>query len=114
MFQRFLLGALLAAGMLSPAQAGDQDFQLYNRTGVNLHKVYVAPSNSVDWQADLLEGAVLLNGADVLVEFSPQTSARKWDIRIEDQSGNALEWEDIDLIQASEVILEASGRARIK
>jgi hypothetical protein len=35
-----------------------------------------------------------------------------WDIRVEDAEGNSIEWHDIDLITATQVILEDSGSVR--
>jgi hypothetical protein len=110
--QIIMVLALLA--LVLPAQAGDQDFQLFNRTGVDIHALYVAPADSDDWGEDLLGGAQLIAGADVLIVFDPSTEAEMWDIRVEDAEGNSLNWADVDLIMATQVILEDNGVARIK
>ncbi len=107
-----LVLALLA--LFLPARAGDQDFQLFNRTGVDIHALYVCPSDQEDWDNELLGGKQLINEADVLIQFHPDTSAQMWDIRVEDAEGNFLEWHDVDLITAVQVILEPNGVARIK
>ncbi len=108
----FILVALITLAL--PALAGDQDFQLFNRTGVDIFALHVAPADSNDWEEDLLGGKQLIAGGDVLVVFSPDTEAELWDIRVEDSDGNSLEWHDVDLITATQVILEPGGLARIK
>lgn len=110
-----LLAVVMALSLSSVAQAdGDQDFQLYNRTEVDIHHLYVSPTESDDWEEDLLGGHVLQNGADVEVSFHPKTTAAKWDIRVEDKQGNALYWRGINLLQVEEIILEPDGKARLK
>ena len=50
----------LMAVMASPALAeSKQDFDLVNRTGYTIDKVFVSPSNSKDWDDDVLGRDVL-------------------------------------------------------
>lgn len=106
------LVALLVAARAS--YAGSQDFQLFNRTGADIHALYISPSAAEDWSEEMLNGRKIDNGADVLVTFSPAEQAELWDIWVEDAEGNALYWREIDLITATQIILEADGVARIK
>lgn len=108
-----LLALFLAAG-LHPALAGKQDFQLFNRTGVDIYALYIAPSGTEDWGENVLDVDVLLDGGDIGIEFDRSETAELWDVRIEDSEGEALEWDEINLLEASELILEADGSARIK
>lgn len=105
---------VLAAVSSKPAVAGAQDFQLYNRTGVDIYAVYISPTGEEDWEENVMDGDVLLNGADILIKFAPGDQAQFWDIRVEDDEENYLYWEEIDLMSAYEVILNADGTARIK
>lgn len=110
-----LLMAALALSVSTAARAdGDQDFQLFNRTEVDIYHLYVSPSDTNDWEEDLLDGKVLLNGADVQVSFHPKTTAEHWDLRVDDKDGNAIYWRNLNLLEISEVILEPDGKARIK
>jgi hypothetical protein len=106
--------ALLLAGLGQAALAGPQDFTLFNRTNVDIHAVFVAPSESEDWEEDLMDGSVLLNGADIEINFAPDEDVELWDICVQDQEGNSLYWREIDLMNAYEIILEPDGVARIK
>ena len=110
----FSMIAFLLLCVGQAAWAGPQDFRLFNRTDVDIYHLYVAPSESEDWQEDVLGGAVLLNGADIDIVFAPDDDVELWDLRVEDQEGNFLYWREIDLMQAVEIILEADGTARIK
>jgi hypothetical protein len=51
--------ALVAA---SAARAGDQDFTLVNKTGVEIHSLHVAPHSSDEWGEDILGKDTLANG----------------------------------------------------
>ena len=96
------------------AENATLDFQLFNRTQVNIKKLYISPSNAADWDEDLLSGRMLVNGGDVLIEFHPGASEKSWDIRIEDSDGGALEFEDLDLSTTNQVILNPDHTATIK
>ena len=109
-------GVVLSLLLAAPAwcQNTQLDFVLFNRTNVNIKKIYVAPSNVSDWQEDLLQGRMLLTGGDVTIEFHPTAQAKLWDLRVEDAEGEFLEFEDIDLSQAENVILNADLTATLK
>lgn len=116
-FRKLVTIALSLLFLMAGAQtvlAGDQDFDLYNRTGVDIHAVYVSPTGVEDWQEDVLGAEVLLAGADIEITFDRGETAEYWDIRVEDSEGNYLYWEEIDLLAAYQVILERDGTARIK
>jgi hypothetical protein len=68
------LGLFAVAGRALPAttaaRAGDQDFTLVNKTGVDVHELHVAPHSSDEW--------------------GEARRAHHWDVRIEDEKGNSL------------------------
>lgn len=103
---------LLTIGTL--AWAGQQDFQLINRTGFDIYAVYVSPSGVDDWREDVLGTEYLLNGGDITITFDGDETTRFWDISVQDSDGESLEFYKIDLKQAYQVILEPHGEARIK
>lgn len=106
MFRGILGAALLAAvTFVLPAWAGDQDFTLVNRTGVEIHKVYASPHSSDDWEEDILGDDTLSDGESVNITFSPKERAAMWDLRVEDSDGNFITWESLDLLQISRVTL---------
>jgi hypothetical protein len=86
-------------------QAGAQDFTLDNETGVEIHKVYVSPHDANDWQEDILGKDTLPSGQSVDIKFSPKEQAAMWDLRVEDSQGNAIEWENLNLLKISKVTL---------
>lgn len=94
--------------------AGEQDFQLYNRTGVDIYALYVSPSGVDDWEEDILGADILLAGADIPITFDREEDDALWDLRVEDSEGNYLEYEEINLLSVYEVILEQDGVARCK
>ena len=91
------------------AQA-DQDFVLVNKTGVEIHAMYVTPHNSNDWGDDILGADVLANNEDADITFSRREKARLWDLRIEDAEGNFIEWDNLNLLEISKVTLYYKNR----
>jgi hypothetical protein len=109
MIKSMALSCLAVAGMaflaVSSVRAGDQDFTLVNKTGVEIHALHVSPHSSDEWGEDILGQDTLENGASLDIKFPRHAKAAHWDLRIEDEKGNSLTWESIDLLEISEVTL---------
>jgi len=117
-----------AAGQSSPASApatspatsaatahpgAAQDFSLVNKTGVEIHAVYISPHDADDWEEDILGRDTLPNGESVDIKFHRGETAENWDLRIEDSKGNAIEWENLNLLKISKATLfYENGKAR--
>jgi hypothetical protein len=98
----FIAFLLMAA---SSVIAGDQDFILVNQTGLTIDQFYCSPSESKDWEEDVLGTDVLENGEKVEINFSREETARAWDLLIVDEDGDKIYWEEIDLLEAETIIL---------
>ena len=85
--------------------AGDQDFTLVNGTDVEINAVYISPHSTNEWEEDILGQDRLASGDSVNITFSRAETAAKWDLRIEDTGGNAIEWENLSLLEISQVTL---------
>ena len=96
---------LLLASVATPAMAGEQDFTLRNRTGVEIHEVYVAPTKSDEWEEDILGRDTLPDEEDVDITFSRKEAAKNWDIKVVDGEGNSVEWHKLNLKEISRVTL---------
>jgi hypothetical protein len=103
------LGLLAVAGIAlvaaATARAGDQDFTLVNKTGVEIHSLHVAPHSSDEWGEDILGKDTLANGDSLEITFGKHDRAHHWDLRIEDEKGNTLTWENLDLMTIEQVTL---------
>lgn len=99
----FALFALVLA--IPAAFAGEQDFTLVNRTGVDIYELYVASSDKSDWEEDILGTDILADGDSVHVTFSSDEDAELWDIKIVDGEGNDVHWLQVDLTAISKVTL---------
>lgn len=92
--------------------AGDQDFTLVNKTGVEIHALHISPADANKWGPDILGKDTLEDGQSVEIKFHEDEEAEKWDLRIEDKEGHAIEWEDLNLMKINKVILHYSdGKA---
>jgi len=98
-----MLGIFLAA--TAYARAGKQDFILHNRTGVEIHEVYVSPRTANEWEEDVLGKNTLADGDSVKITFEDREKHAHWDLKVVDSKGNSIEWEDLNLVEISEVTL---------
>ena len=97
----------------SADQSAAQDFTLVNKTGVEIHKVYISPHDKDDWEEDILGKDTLPNGENVDIKFHRNETAEMWDLRVEDSKGNAIEWENLNLLKISKLTLfYENGKAR--
>ncbi len=87
-----------------------QDFTVINKTGVIIDKLFVSPSDKDEWQDDFLGQDQIADGASVDIKFHPKEKTAKWDLRIEDTKGNAIEWTDLDLTEISKLTLHYDGK----
>ncbi len=89
----------------SKAFAGDQDFTVVNKTGVEIHKLFVSPHSSDDWDEDILGKDTLADGESLDIKFGRSAKAAHWDLKIEDSHGNSITWESLNLLEISKVTL---------
>ena len=95
-----------AAAADSTASAeGKQDFTVVNQTGVEITALHVAPHSSDDWEEDILGQDTLASGESLAIKFNRNEKTAMWDLRIEDTGGNAIEWENLNLLEISKVTL---------
>jgi hypothetical protein len=94
-----------AGNSASNDKGAAQDFTLVNETGVEIHKVYVSPHDSNDWEEDILGRDTLPTGQSVDIKFNRTEKAANWDLRVEDSQGNAIEWENLNLLKISKLTL---------
>ncbi len=100
-----------------PAAQAALDFEIVNKTGVEIHALHVSPSDKDAWGKDILGRATMANGAQGTINFSPTEKAELWDLRVEDEDGNAIEWTELDLTEISKLTLlynKESGKATAK
>ena len=93
------------SGASSSADAAAQDFTLVNQTGVEIDKVFISPSDKDDWEEDILGKDTLPSGQSVDIKFHRSETAANWDLKVEDKQGNAIEWENLNLLKISKVTL---------
>jgi hypothetical protein len=94
-------------------QGAAQDFTLVNKTGVEIDKVFISPHDADDWEEDILGRDTLPSGESVDIKFHRAETAQMWDLRVEDSKGNAIEWENLNLLQISKATLfYENGKAR--
>jgi hypothetical protein len=106
---RTSLIAFVFSSLAGTAAAGDQDFTLVNKTGVEIHKLYASPHTTDDWEEDVLGDDTLPANESVDITFSPKEQAEFWDLRVEDDEGNAITWTKLNLLEISQLTLHYKG-----
>ncbi|ODT86664.1 argininosuccinate lyase [Phenylobacterium sp. SCN 70-31] len=97
--------------LASPVMAGDQDFQVYNKTGYTISEVYVSASNADDWEEDVMEADVLADGEAVDIEFARGTKGCRFDLKVVYDDGTPAVWNRLDLCSVSKVTLRYDRNA---
>ena len=87
------------------ARTGKQDFVLNNETGVEIHELYVSPVTTNEWEEDVLGVDTLPSGESVKITFDDRDKNVHWDLKVVDSKGNSIEWNDLNLLEISEVTL---------
>jgi len=105
-----LLAVLASTLLIAPvALAGEQDFTLVNKTGVEIHKLHIAPHSSDEWGEDILGKDTMEDGETLHITFARSEKAARWDLQIVDEKGNSLTWENLNLLEISKVTLHYKG-----
>ena len=105
--RRILLGAALAAGITSAAQAQcDTSFTLVNRSGVTIDEFYFGSSAQSSWGVDQLGDMVVPNGATMrFVARHPGSN----DFRIVWANGETAELFRVNICTTDEIIATRRG-----
>lgn len=108
-----LLFTTLAASLLAgPAQAGDADFTLVNRTGYDIREVYISPTHKNAWGKDRMGDNVLENGKRRLFKFSDKSSCKQDMKVVFDDDASEVVWEEIDLCELETITLKYNRKTR--
>ncbi len=91
--------------MAAPAKAGEQDFVLVNKTGVEIHSLHIAPHSSDSWGEDILGKGTMDDGETLKITFARAEKAAFWDLSITDEKGHSVTWEKLNLLEISTVTL---------
>src|SRR5260370_23608573 len=92
------------------ARSGKQDFILHNQTGVEIDSLYVSPHSVNDWEEDILGQDTLASGERLKITFDDRDKHVHSDLKATDKEGNSLEWDDLNLIESSEVTLHYDSK----
>ncbi|MFA7428532.1 MAG: hypothetical protein WCZ23_00070 [Rhodospirillaceae bacterium] len=106
---------LVGASMLwaTSAVAGNQDFSLTNKTGYQIDRIYVSPSNSTSWDEDVMGRDALANGEAVDISFDNSENTCKWDLKAVYNDGEEAVWEGFNLCEISKITLHYNANTGV-
>jgi hypothetical protein len=90
----------------SVSAQGKQDFDLVNQTGITIVEVYITPHNAKDWGDNVFtDDEPLKNGDKTTILFSRKEKSKYWDLYVVDKADNHFQWDNLNLLEISEVTL---------
>jgi len=89
---------------VSAAGQNKQDFTLHNETGQEIKEVYVSPTETDEWEEDILGVDTLPNGDSVDISFTRRREDM-WDLKVVFRSGRSSIWTKLNLSQITDVTL---------
>ncbi len=100
--------ALVMGGLSVQARAeAKQDFTLINKTGYEIKEVYVSPTNSNDWEEDVLGQGTLANSDKVEIKFHRAATGCKWDLKVVyTDDGSSAIWQGINLCEVEKITIK--------
>ena len=101
----FLVLCALSLLTLPAFAQSSLDFTLHNQTGFTINEVYIAPSESAEWDEDVMGADALINDDDVDISFSPGGEAEMWDLKVVYTNGVEAYWTGLVLTEISDVTL---------
>lgn len=109
---RILLIGLLTFGAfylpstaIVEVSAQADNLTVVNKTGFEIHALYMTLANAKEWGADILGVDTLVRNDSVTIVFTKKEKAKLWDLRVEDKDGAFIEWVNLDLRGVSSVTL---------
>jgi hypothetical protein len=81
------------------------DFTVINKTGVEIHALYMTPRSGKEWGENILGVDTLAQNDSVAIVFTRKEKSKLWDLRVEDAAGSFIEWTDLNLLEISSVTL---------
>lgn len=109
---RILLVGLLTFGAfylpssaIIEVSAQADDLTVVNKTGFDIHALYMTLANAKEWGADILGIDTLARNDSVTIVFTKKEKQRLWDLRVEDADGAFIEWTALNLRDVSSVTL---------
>ena len=101
----FAVAAVTVLFAQAPAFAGDQDFDVVNKTGYPIKHLHVSEANNNSWEEDVLGRDVLNDGESFELKFAKGEKTCKWDLKVVYDDGESAVWEDLNLCKISKITL---------
>ncbi|MEY1661398.1 hypothetical protein [Isoalcanivorax beigongshangi] len=76
--------ALFSLGLSALANAEDFRLTIHNKTGYDIHYIYLSPPDSEDWEEDVLGSSILRDGHSQPIDISGYDNPI-FDIRVVDE-----------------------------
>ncbi len=101
--RKFVVAAVVALLLPTPALAEVQDFVFINSTGYVVQELYVSPSRANNWEEDVLGTDTLASGQRANIRFNGDSDACLYDIKLVHDDGDSAYWTGINLCEVSVV-----------
>lgn len=93
----------------SPESNDRISFDIENKTGTNFEKIYISEGSMEQWEDSLLPSdGKFEDGNTISVSVIDDETVDDWDIKAEDENGDFIYWQSLDLKNAKKIILKIS------
>lgn len=95
------IGAVALTGLAAvPAIAQMYEkITILNSTGYTISEIYISPSDTNDWEEDVLDIDILPDGNDVRIDFRRAADTCDWDLKVVYDDGDEAVWDNLDLCE---------------
>jgi hypothetical protein len=100
----------VASVTVNAAQRRNLDFTLVNKTGIDVHEVYLSPTSDDSWGEDVMGKDILKSGEKVDITFSSAETECNWDMKIVDEDKDDIIWTKLNLCTANEITIMYEGK----
>ena len=100
---------VMTLGLSAPAAAGQ--IMIKNATKFPIWEIYMSDSGTKDWEEDILDDEVLMDGATL--RLSVRGSVQKFDLKAVNNQGDSMEWYGLPGT-AKEITIFGNGTAEYR
>lgn len=109
---RIVFAAIMMISLCGLSTAFAQEIIVANGTGFTIQSLGLMDSNSSSDAQDLLGSDTLANNEGLRINISG--NPKGWELIAQDDSGNQVNWQNLDLTGVQKITLHADGSANLE
>ena len=99
------LALVLGLSTVAKAEGTDNNFDLINKTGYTLDKVFVSPHGEKSWGEDIMGKETVKDGETVHITFHPDATHDHYDLKVVYDDKEEVFWENLELPKVNKLTI---------